>query len=51
MIRKQHVGKAECTKIGNTHGVENALQMIAFVLHNAGMEPIDTTIDGFAILI
>lgn len=50
LIRKQHVGEAEIAKIFDPHGVENAYQMIAFMLHYAGMKALDRAIDRLSSL-
>jgi hypothetical protein len=48
---EQNIGKTECTEISNAHGVENALQVIALMLHDTGMEPVHGTVYGPTVLI
>ena len=48
--RKQDIGEAELREIAHPHGVERALQMVAFVLHDAGMEAADRAVDRLAVL-
>jgi hypothetical protein len=38
LIGKQHVVETEVAQIANTHGIKNAVQMVAFVLDNTGVE-------------
>src|SRR5688500_2379318 len=51
LTREQRLGEAEITQIADAHGIENAAQMIDFVLHDARMEVADGSIDGLPELI
>ena len=46
--RKQGVVEAELGQISNTPGIEDSVQMVYFVLHDAGVEVADRAIDGFS---
>src|SRR5512146_2230871 len=51
VARKQDVRKAEGTKVGHPHWIENSVQVIAFVLHHASVETIDAPIYRLPMLI
>src|SRR4051812_28912939 len=46
--RKQHVGETEAPEIADTHRVENAVEMIALVLHDARVKALDVALDDRA---
>lgn len=43
--RKQHISKPKQTKILDPHRIQNPLQVIAFMLHHAGMKAADGAIN------
>ena len=43
---EQHVGVAEAAEVAHPHRVENAVQMVTFVLHDARVETLDLAGDG-----
>ena len=44
-VRKQDVGKAEAREIPHAHRVEDAVQMVAFVLDHAGVKAVHGPVD------
>src|SRR6185312_2967274 len=47
--RKQHVGVAELAEVGDARGVQAADQVVAFVLHHAGVEAFGAAVDAYAL--
>ena len=43
---KQGFSEAELAQIANTPGIENSVEVVYFVLHDAGVEVADRAIDG-----
>ena len=50
-IREENIGKAKLPHISNTHRIQNAVEMIAFVLNDARMKPLDRSLNGLAVSI
>src|SRR3546814_919294 len=48
---EKHIGKTEARQVFNTHGIENAIEVITFVLYHACMEIIDGAVYGVAELV
>ena len=44
-LRKQDIGVAEARKIAHSHRIQDAVEVIAFVLHDTRMETVDDAID------
>jgi hypothetical protein len=49
--REKLLAEAELAHVGHPHGVEDAIEMIDFMLHDAGMKAADATIDVASLLI
>src|SRR5690242_5071773 len=48
--RKQHLGETEAGEVAYAHRIQNAGQVVAFMLHHARMEVLDFAHDGLAVL-
>lgn len=48
---EEDLGEAEAGEILHAHRVQDALQVIALVLHHAGMEALGDAVDGVAVLV
>src|SRR5262245_61143297 len=48
LIREQDIVKAEVAQVADTHWIQDAVQMIAFVLHHARVKAAHRAVDGFA---
>jgi hypothetical protein len=44
-LRKQHFRVAEAAEVAQAHWIQDAVEVIAFVLHHAGVKALDGTVD------
>lgn len=47
-LRKEHIRETESGEIPHPHRIQRAIQVVAFMLHHAGVEALGETVDRFA---
>src|SRR6185369_15182568 len=51
LSREELFDEAETAHVGHSLRIENAVEMVAFVLHDARVESLGDTVDGIALLV